>query len=135
MSGIYVASRASLPARPAMWRGYRDRGFPIISSWIDEAGEGETASLGDLWRRIDREIDAASVLVLYAEREDFPLKGAYIEVGMALARDIPVLCAFPGVLLDPRSARPVGSWLHHPSCQIFITLDAAMSAAWRLAAP
>lgn len=133
MSGIYVASRASLPARPAMWRGYRDRGFPIVSSWIDEAGDGETANFGDLWRRIDREIAAASVLVLYAEREDFPLKGAYVETGLALARGIPVLCAFPGVVLDPRSARPVGSWLHHPSCQIFITLDAAMSAAWRLA--
>src|SRR5690606_5090911 len=54
--GVYVASRASAPERPAMWRKLRDHGHPIISTWIDEAGEGESHDLGDLWGRILREV-------------------------------------------------------------------------------
>lgn len=78
---LYVASRASLPERPAMWRAMRDAGWRIVSSWIDEAGEGETASFADLWHRIEDEVRRSDGLILYAERDDFPLKGALIEVG------------------------------------------------------
>lgn len=53
---IYVASRASIPERGAMWRHYRSRGVPIISSWIDEDGEGETSDFTLLWMRIESEI-------------------------------------------------------------------------------
>ena len=43
-AGIYVASRVS---RAEMWRGYRDEGgVPIVSTWIDEAGDGETDDFG-----------------------------------------------------------------------------------------
>lgn len=57
MRGIYVASRASIPERNAMWRHYRDvHKIPIISSWIDEAGEGQTDDFSKLWIRIISEI-------------------------------------------------------------------------------
>ncbi|MBU9200054.1 hypothetical protein KTD31_01380 [Burkholderia multivorans] len=113
--GIYIASRASIPARAAQWRYLRDvEGWHIISSWIDEAGEGETDNFSELWVRIENEIRSAERLILYAEPDDFPLKGAYIEVGMALAFGVKVFVVAPGVTIEPRSRRPVGSWMDHP---------------------
>jgi hypothetical protein len=111
---IYVASRASIPERSAMWRRYRDAGAEITSSWIDEAGEGETADFSDLWARIESEIERSRMLILYAESGDFPLKGALVEVGMALGMGKQVIACLPGVNLEPRSLRPAGSWMAHP---------------------
>lgn len=125
MSGIYVASRASVPERAAMWRGLRARGVPIVSTWIDESGEGETDDLSELWSRIEVEIRSARGLVVYAEADDFPLKGALVEVGIALGAGVPVAAVFPGVTLDPRSCRPVGSWVRHPG----VTLCGSVSEA------
>jgi hypothetical protein len=114
---VYAASRASVLARGAMWRGLREQGAQIVSSWIDEDGENETADFGNLWSRIENEIRAADRLVLYAEPDDFPLKGALIEAGMALAMGKPVYLILPGVTLDPRNFRPLGSWAAHPLVQ------------------
>lgn len=126
--GLYVASRASAPERPAMWRKYRELGLPIISTWIDEAGEGETACNRELWQRIEREVTGASALIFYAEPGDFPLKGALVEVGMALAAGIPVRVVIPGVDLQPRSLRPLGSWAMHPLVSFYDSVaDAALA--------
>lgn len=114
MTSFYVASRASLPDRPHMWRTFRDfHGVSITSTWIDEAGEGETGCFTELWDRITREIAAADRLVLYAEAGDFPLKGALIEVGIALGMGKPVTVCLPDVKLNGRTHRPVGSWIEH----------------------
>ncbi len=126
---IYVASRASLPARAEMWRRLRAEGVPIISSWIDEDGPGETEDFGLLWERIEDEIAQSQALVLYAETEDFPLKGALIEVGMALRGRIPIHVAMPGVVLEERSMRPLESWAAHPLVTIHQDLSSAMEAA------
>lgn len=113
---IYTASRASIPERSAMWRMFRDvYGCDIVSTWIDEAGEGETDDFSELWNRISAEIASCDKLVLYAEPEDFPLKGALIEVGIALGMGKPVVCCFPKVVLDGLTSRPVGSWIEHPA--------------------
>lgn len=125
---IYVASRASIPERPAMWRTLRDQGMPISSTWIDEAEQGETDSFSDLWHRIEFEIRNSRGLILYAERDDFPLKGALIEVGMALGMGKPVAVVLPGdEFLEARSLRPVGSWLHHSKCEIFKDVNSAVN--------
>lgn len=125
--GIYVASRASIPARSEMWRALRAQGCPIVSTWIDEAGEGQTASFPELWERIEREIDACVSLVLYVEPDDFPLKGALIEVGMALGRGKPVAVVLGrGLVLAPRSSRPLGSWVAHPLCSLHDTIEGAL---------
>lgn len=126
---LYVASRASVPDRPAMWRRLRDGdGWKISSTWIDEAGEGETADLSELWARIEREIRSSDGLILYAEAEDFPLKGALVEVGIAIGQGIPVAVVMPNPsILDPRSLRPLGSWAKHPSCRIFDSVENAKS--------
>lgn len=125
--GVYVASRASVPERGAMWRRLRAEGWLINSSWIDEDGEGQTADFGELWIRIEAEIKRSTGLVFYAEPDDLPLKGAYIEVGMALSAGLPVCAVLPDITLDPRSYRPIGSWLRHPLVRIVRTVEVAFS--------
>lgn len=128
-SGIYVASRASVPARGEMWRTLRAGGAPIISTWIDEDGEGQSHDLGELWERILREVTSAERLILYVEPDDFPLKGAFIEVGMALAAGVPVFVVSPGVALEARSLRPLGSWALHPLVTLCQTMGDALHGA------
>lgn len=111
---IYVASRASVLARGAMWRAERAAGAPIISTWIDEDGENDTADLDELWVRICREVSTAQRLVLYVEPTDFPLKGAFVEIGMALAARVPIVVVAPDVKIEGRNCRPFGSWIRHP---------------------
>lgn len=122
--GIYVASRASVPARPQMWRSLRVQGWPIVSTWIDEAGEGETGDFTELWQRIHDEIAASCGVILYAEKADFPLKGAFIECGIALGMGKPVAVVLKFPLMD-RSMRPLGSWGNHPLVKICQSLDQA----------
>ena len=122
--GIYVASRA-IPDRVAMWHDFRSQGYPIISTWIDEAGLGETKDQAELWRRVSTEIGSAAGLVLYAEPIDFPLKGALIEAGMALGRGLKVFTVLPGVVLETPSLRPIGSWVRHPHVRRVGTVEIA----------
>lgn len=85
--GIYIASKTKHARR---WRYLRDAiGEPVISTWIDEAGEGETADFNDLWQRCLRESASCQVLIVYKEPEDV-LKGAWIEMGAALSSGVPV---------------------------------------------
>lgn len=129
---IYVASRASVPKYPAEWRRLRAQGWPINSTWIDEAGEGETACMSELWKRIEAEVRAARGVVLWAEEEDFPLKGAFIEVGMALGMGKPV-AVYTKTAFDNRNYRPFGSWMNHPLVQRCFSLNSAMT--WVLSHP
>ena len=109
-----------------MWRKMRDgAGAPIISTWIDEAGEGETASFAELWERIEREVKSSTRLVFFATEGDPPFKGAFVEVGMALAASVPVVAVIDKIELEPRSFRPLGSWLNHP----LVTIEPALSNA------
>lgn len=112
--GVYVASRASIPERSAMWRRLRDGGAPIVSSWIDEAGPGETASMLELWERIAAEVAESVGVVLYVEFGDLPLKGALVECGMALALGKIVVVVMPGST-EAERRKLLGSWIEHPS--------------------
>jgi hypothetical protein len=129
--GIYVASRVK---HAPIWLDYRDRKrWPIVSTWIDEAGDGETADFGELWQRIRAEIWRSKVLVFYADgNEDFPFKGALVEVGMALAMGKPVFAVLDRVMIEGRTMRPVGSWLRDRNVRKFELLPQAMEAALQL---
>jgi len=123
MKQIYVASRASIPERPAMWRMLRDKkAWPIISTWIDEAGPGQTASMIDLWTRIEQEIAASSGVLLYIEPGDLPLKGAYIECGMALGMGKRVAVVMLGI---DKVDTHIGSWIFHPNVQLRTSIYSA----------
>lgn len=129
MAGVYVASRASLPERGQMWRDLRASGVAITSTWIDEDGPGQTGCNRELWSRIEREVKAAAALILYVEPGDFPLKGALIEVGMAIAAGRPVYVVAPGVELEERSLRPLGSWALHPLVTFTSSVADAVAAS------
>lgn len=85
-SGIYTASKT---VHAQKWRELRAAGTPVIASWIDEAGVGETDDFADLWRRCIGEASRAAAVVLYREPGEV-LKGAFIEAGAALAVGTPV---------------------------------------------
>jgi hypothetical protein len=89
---IYIASKVTHAAR---WLDLRDDGWPIISTWIDEAGEGESKSLADLTLRCIAEAASCTHFILYSE-EDEILKGALLECGAALANEVPVYCVGGG---------------------------------------
>lgn len=114
--GFYVASRASIPERGKMWREWRSSGVPVISSWIDEDGEGQTESFSELWIRIASEVRRSWGLVLYVDEGDLPLKGALVEVGIALGSGVAVHIVCPGYTSakDGSRPRPLGSWVAHP---------------------
>jgi hypothetical protein len=125
---VYVASRASLAARPEMWKAFRASGWNITSTWIDEAGEGETSDFTELWARITREIRAAAGVILYAERADFPLKGALVECGIAIGMGKPVYVVLPDVNLEGRTLKPIGSWVKHGLVKRAVTCEQAYAA-------
>jgi hypothetical protein len=132
---IYAGSRASVPERPAMWKRLRSNGAAIVASWIDEAEPGATADLSELWARIQREIKSSDRLILYVEASDFPLNGALVEVGMALGMGKEVWIVAPGVELEPRSLRPLGSWAKHPNVHFCTDINDAVRCSNFGAAP
>jgi hypothetical protein len=116
-TGIYIASKTR---HAEQWRTLRAEGWPIISTWIDEAGPGETADFADLWRRCIHEATHAERLILVATYGEV-LKGAFIEVGAALAAGVPVYYVGESLLSN--------SFLHHPLVTTCATLDEARTAA------
>ena len=84
--GIYIASKTTHGAR---WRALRASGVPIISTWIDEAEAGATSNWPDLWHRCVREARQAAATIVYREQGEV-LKGAFVEMGAALAAGRPV---------------------------------------------
>lgn len=85
-NGIYMASKVR---HAVTWKMLRSAGLPIVSTWIDEAGPGESKSLRDLWRRCIAEASSAEVVIVY-RLTDEELKGAWVEVGAAVAVGVPV---------------------------------------------
>ena len=113
--GVYVASKTR---HASLWRKLRDE-YPIISTWIDEAEAGQTADFSELWARILREVQGAKALVFLQEGLDM-CKGAFIEVGAALALGIPVL-----VVVD--RVECVGTWINHPGVRCCYSLHEAFA--------
>lgn len=107
MTNIYVASKTE---HAPMWQGYRmdwgRQGITIVSTWIDEAGQGETEDFTDLWFRCISESASCDYLIAY-HRPGEVWKGAFLEVGSALASGKIVF-----VVGDPP-----GTWMAHPQVQ------------------
>lgn len=113
---IYTASKTRHAPK---WRGLRSAGIPIISTWIDEAGPGETASFSDLWSRCVREASTAAALIVYAEAGEV-LKGGLVEVGAALGTGKPVFAVGP---------QPGWTFTHHPLVTVCGSLAEALRRA------
>lgn len=117
MSGIYVASKAK---HGPIWLGYRQMGFNICSTWINEWQAGATKDYEDLWQRCSREAAEADVLVIYAEKGD-NMKGALLEAGIAIGRG--------AVVLVVGGVEDLGSWIETSLARRFSTLHEAMLVA------
>lgn len=112
--GIYIASKTKHAKR---WKELRAAGYPIISTWIDEAGAGESEDLSDLWDRCIAEASGCSLLVLYREPDDV-LKGGWVELGAALANGVPVhAVGIEGFTIQ-----------HHRGIKHFDTIEAALAS-------
>lgn len=111
---VYTASKT---IHASKWRNLRANGMRINSTWIDEAGQGETASFEDLWRRCVHEASTADAILLYREPDEV-LKGAFIEAGAALSNGVPVYA----VGCDEFS------FVSHPLATQYPTLSAALKA-------
>lgn len=98
-----------------MWRALRAEGWPIVATWIDEDGQGQTESMRDLWPRIMGEVEGCTDLVLYVERSDLPLKGAFVEVGAALVLGKRVWVVAPDLATPEDRKAFLGSWIMHPN--------------------
>ena len=112
-----------------MWKELREAGVNIISTWIDEAGPGQTASMSELWTRIELEIYSCDALFFYYDLKDGRLKGAIFEAGVALGAGKPVYLILP----DARHhmsviEKEIGSWVRHPKFKICVSVGEALSA-------
>lgn len=119
---VYVASKSEHgPAWQdlrAVWRegaGF-DRPVEVISTWIDESGAGMSSDLGDLWRRCIAEASSADLLIAWYQPGE-TWKGAYIEIGAALANGKPVYVC----------GNPPGSWKAHPLVTLASSPDDAIA--------
>jgi hypothetical protein len=106
-----------------MWRKLLEEGYPIVSSWIHQE-DINARQMQFLWDRIDEEILTATCLVLYTDPDDGPIKTAMTEVGMALARGVPVF-----VVAGDAEALLLWSLLSHPNVAHFNNIKSAMYAA------
>lgn len=121
---IYTASKTK---HAHLWTELRAQGYNVISTWIDEAGAGQTKDMSDLCRRCIEECMSCDAMLVYSEEGDY-LKGAFIEMGVALAANKPI------VLVGP--VLPSGSAFTHAS-KIYKaeTIQQALSILSEAAAP
>lgn len=120
-TGVYVASKAKHGER---WRSLRASGTPIVSTWIDESGEGETADWGDLWTRSIAEAAGAAAVVVYNEPGE-SMKGALVEIGAALATGTPVFWVGP----QNDSSGKEYTVIRHPCVTLCLSLEHAIRQA------
>ena len=106
----YIASRTRHAER---WKALRAHGIDLLCSWVDEAGQGQTSDWADLWRRCEREAKTAHTFILYADGDDYEMRGALVECGIRVSTGRPLWYLTP-----PDFAR---SLAHHP---LFMPADA-----------
>jgi hypothetical protein len=119
---IYTASK---PRHAAMWRDLRDQqGYNVIATWIDYENDEAVQDWEKLWVDCFNEARAAAVTLVYLEAGD-QLRGAYVEMGVAMASGALVFIA------NPHKER-ITDAIHHPQVTEFDSLAAALDAIDRL---
>ena len=103
---IYMASKVKHFQK---WIDLRNKGYNIISTWIDEAGPGQTKDKSELCNRVIDEVKNSDFLIVYIENGEF-LKGALIEMGIAMGFGIPIFTV--GQVLKPDSVFTYCSLIH-----------------------
>jgi hypothetical protein len=114
---VYIASKTKYAP---LWRQMRDeQGIPIIGTWIDEAGAGETSDFADRWRRCIAESSSCDLFILFVEPDDH-IKGALVELGVALhaERSVAIVGDCPSV---------PASLMHHPNITRYASVEEALA--------
>lgn len=83
MPKIYIASKTKHASK---WILLRERGVNIISTWIDEAAPNDSKDLSDLCQRMIKECNECDAIVVYKDNDGEILKGAFLEMGIALSQ-------------------------------------------------
>jgi len=116
---VYVASKSR---HAPFWTALRSLGLPIVASWIDspinhKGGKPTDDDWSKHWARCISEASASDVL-LFVALEGETQCGSLIELGSALSQNKRVF-----LVSDYE-----WSIAHHPRCQRFATLAAAVEA-------
>ena len=111
---IYTASKTR---HAKYWQQLRAQGVNIISTWIDEAGPGQTKDPAELAQRCLTEIVKCDALLLYITDTDEPI-GAFFEAGAALAIGKPVMVVAP--------LYKIGIFKYHPLVTHFMCVADAL---------
>jgi len=116
MRRVYIASKAKYRAE---WRALRAKGYDIISRWIDTPDEYIGTTIGesdldysDLWTAIVQDVYYCNMLIVVIRPGDV-LKGALVEVGIALATDAEIW-----VVGAQEDIRANGTWVAHPKINV-----------------
>jgi len=116
---IYIASKTK---HAASWLKLREQrpDVQITSTWINEAGEGQTADYAELAQRCIDEVKQADFVLLYCASDEV-LKGALVEVGVALALGKDIRCVGDSFTLSRVFCR-------HPLWKWFTSIERALNA-------
>lgn len=122
---LYIASKSEHGTKwQAMRHVLAGVGVEIVSTWIDESGPGESADMTDLWVRCIAEAASCDLLVAVHHGGEI-WKGAFVEIGAALAHARPVYVV----------GNPPGSWSEHPLVRFAGSIEDAIEDFWKLPAP
>jgi nucleoside 2-deoxyribosyltransferase len=114
---VYTASK---PRHARMWRAMRKAGLNVIATWINYKDDTEVSDWEKLWIDCANEAAAADITLVYVEKGD-ELRGAYVEMGIAMASGKTVFLA------NPDGVR-VTDAVHHPRVTEFHSLEEALDA-------
>lgn len=88
MIRIYIASKV---IHAPKWRQLREHNIPVINKWIDIANTPKTTNkkvlkewYKFLWDTCISDVNSCTHFILYNEKNDNPLQGTFIELGVAL---------------------------------------------------
>ena len=108
-----------------MWRKLQQEVPHVFfnARWIKRAekeSDLKEDDFRDLWKECQQDIHDADVLLVYAEDGDH-LKGALVEVGMALSRTVKVILVTP-----VKDKHVYGTWMHADGVEWVTTMEEAM---------
>lgn len=122
MIRVYPSSKVK---HAPMWRElHRDAPHVFLNArWIKRAEhESDLKENGfkDLWNECQDDIESADAVLVYAEDGDV-LKGALVEVGMALANGIRVI-----IIVSEHNRLAYGTWVHLDSVEWVTSMEDAL---------
>jgi nucleoside 2-deoxyribosyltransferase len=102
--------------------------FIAFARWLkhDAVGtaDNDKHEAEHFWQQDEQDVRDADVLICYAEGDDV-LRGALVEVGMAISNAVPVIVV--------GKHKSYGTWQYHPSVMIATDLDEALVMAQNFA--